>query len=505
MRFLGRLRLLLLLILGCPLSTVAQGPGLTSLNPNARAIFQESMAWGDRFWDPQAHLLRSGEAGENRSSQRVNRYTVRASSWYAFGLLARNGKGDNAHATEILEAVLAQQYDAPGKPWDGTFRRSPEEPDPPAQAAMWHDYDPNWREFIGVTFALILEQYPDRISPDLARRMNASIVHAVAGELANHRLEVTYTNPALMFGFLWDFAATRGHRSDWIDPSRKWQTSIYSLYNEYGAFNEFNSPTYCGVDLYALALWRKYGSTSQMQSMGREMEAGLWRNLAAFYNANLKNLSGPFDRSYGMDMQDYVSLVGLALRTVLDSDVAPYPRQDPPVNHDGDLWLAPQMAVLGVRIPSDAMRNFRIFDKPKLVRQQITKERVATAWIGKNAMWGGEATSHTIGPNEHTQFHAATVHWRTPDDGIGWIQLTQAQPLNVVATPNGLEITCTGDIQFLIHAEGATAVNVGKAEWLLPGMRIRLRTDAKGFSLDRRGQDFQVRYSALTSMTLTIR
>ena len=122
--------------------------------------------------------------------------------------------------------------------------------------------------------------------------------------------------------------------------------------------------------------------------MGQEMEAGLWRNLAAFYNANLKNLSGPFDRSYGMDMQNYVSLVGLALGTVLDPDLTPLPSLEASVNHAGDLWLAPQLAILGMEIPADALRSFRAYGKPRLVRQQINSKRIATAWIGQEAMWG---------------------------------------------------------------------------------------------------------------------
>ena len=67
----------------------------------------------------------------------------------------------------FLKVVLNAQYREPGKPWDGTFRRTPTEPEPGTNAVMWRDYDPNWREFIGTTFAIILNEYPDRIPPDL--------------------------------------------------------------------------------------------------------------------------------------------------------------------------------------------------------------------------------------------------------------------------------------------------------------------------------------------------
>lgn len=112
MRFFCGLHLFLLLVISCPALACAADPGAASLGENARSIFQASMEWGDRLWDPQARLLRADEV----DSGRADRYTVRASSWYAFGLLARNGKGDDARALAILDAVLAQQYDAPGKP-----------------------------------------------------------------------------------------------------------------------------------------------------------------------------------------------------------------------------------------------------------------------------------------------------------------------------------------------------------------------------------------------------
>jgi len=83
-----------------------------------------------------------------------------------------------------------------------------------------------------------------------------------------------------------------------------------------------------------------------MRSIGSEMEASLWRTTADFYNANLRNVSGPYDRAYGMDMQSYVSVVGICLRTVMDEDQAPLPKFVPPVDHIDDLWMAPLVVIL---------------------------------------------------------------------------------------------------------------------------------------------------------------
>jgi hypothetical protein len=310
------------------------------------------MHWRDRNWDSQSKLLRNSPIGQP---------TLRSSSYYALGLLLRDKPGDRMSAAEVLDAVLAQQYNTPGEPYDGTFRRNLSGPDAHTGVVIWKDYDPNWREFIGTTFAMTLEEYPDRIPRGLDRKLNASILHAVASEIGNKRLIPTYTHPTLIYGFLWNFAAAPNRRANWIKESTAWQNTVYALFRKHNAFNEYNSPIYSRVDLYALGLWSRYGSTSRIRQTGRVMEEFLWESLAAFYSANLKNISAPFDRDYGMDMNSYVSVVGVAPRTVLSATFAPLPEQALPVTHRRDLWYASHLANLGADILPDAMRSFRSF------------------------------------------------------------------------------------------------------------------------------------------------
>jgi hypothetical protein len=121
-----------------------------------------------------------------------------------------------------------------------------------------------------------------------------------------------------MYGALWDFAAARNGNADWKRGAAAWNEEVNRLYRLHHTFFEFNSPTYYGVDLYGLALWREYGSTQRMRSMGVDMEASLlWNDIADFYQPSLRNISGPYGRSYGMDMESYVAATGLWLRSVL--------------------------------------------------------------------------------------------------------------------------------------------------------------------------------------------
>jgi hypothetical protein len=511
--FLVRVVLVCLVLTNVSMWAKPRHPNVASLDKDSREIFLTSMRWGDESWDAQTRFLRAPEPFNSANPSRTSaaethaqsHFLVRDSSWYALGLLLRDQPGDRDRASQILRAVLQQQYNEPGKPWDGTFRRSPDEPEPGSNAAMWRAYDPNWREFIGTTFAVILNEYPDRLPAGLDRDMLASINHAVEGEMKQGRLVPSYTNIALMYGYLWAYAAAQNHRTDWADQATQWQESVYKLFQQHDAFFEYNSPTYAGTDFFGLALWRDYGATPRARAMGSEMEESLWRTTADFYNANLRNVSGPYDRSYGMDMQSYVSVVGLCLRTVLDEKQAPLPNLDhSPVDHVADLFFVPDLVVLDTKIPADAMKSFRALQGEHQVRRQITDERVATAWIGKTVIYGGEITAHTRGVDGQSQFHPATVQWQMPDGKIGWIQLTRTPPMDASAKKGEIVITATGDVSFRIYAPGVTSEQLQEKMWTLPGLNVRVTADAKNFTAQDENGLGEVTYAGMTKMILEI-
>jgi len=469
----------------------------TTMNANTRELFNESMAMNAEFYDDSVKLVKS--PGSIRAeSARSGYHLVRESSWYALGLLVRDEPGDRKRAAEILDAVLKQQYLTPGTPWYGTFRRAPEEPDPGPNAVMWRQFDPNWRVFIGTTFEIILIEYPDRVSEDLSKRMYSAIDHGIEGEIAEKRLLPSYSNISLMYGALWDFAAAHDGRTDWKQQSKDWTEETYKLYKQYGAFSEYNSPTYCGVDLYGLALWRNYGSSERIRSIGNEMEAGLWNDLANLYQPDLRNISGPYDRSYGMDMENYVSVVGVWMRTALDAAHAPLAPITPTTDHLADIWFASHLAVLGTHIPAEAMKKMTTFEGEHLVNRKITDQRSATAWIGKHVIFGGEATSKTKDAGPGSQFHPATIQWRTPSGEIGWVQLFETPMIDATADPHGITISTTGTIRIRVHAKGMDPSKITQSAWDLPGLKVSVTSDSKAFSKSASGQNLEITYEGIT-------
>lgn len=475
-----------------------------SLDKNTRELFEESMDLDAQLWDPNVKLVhRPGYLSS--TGPRIGSYMVRESSWYALGLLLRDAPGDRQRAAETLDAVLKEQYTTPGVRWYGTYKRTPEEPDPDVNAVIWRSYDPNWRVFIGTTFAMILIEYPDRISSELSQRMYAAIDRAIEGEISEKRLVPSYSNIALMYGSLWDFAAVHDKRADWQKESAEWTESVYGLFKKYDAFYEYNSPTYYGVDLYGLALWRDYGSTKRMQEIGREMEAVLWRDIASYYQPELRNISGPYDRAYGMDMESYVSVVGVWMRTVLDAEHAPLPKISASTDHIADVWFAPHIAILGTGIPQDALAKMKTFEGEHLVHKQITEQRVATAWIGRDVIYGGEATSKTKDAGPTSQFHPATIQWRTPSGEIGWVRLMESPMIDATADKQGLTISATGTIRLRLHAKDMEQAKISATKWQLPGLSIVVASDSRNFSVEKVHDELDLVYAGMTGMKLDIK
>jgi hypothetical protein len=228
------------------------------------------------------------------------------------------------------------------------------------------------------------------------------------------------------------------------------------------------------------------------------MKAGLWRDIANLYQPDLRNISGPCDRAYGMDMENYVSVDGVWMRTALDPKHAPLPPIAADTDHVADAWFAPHLAVLGTRVPADALKKMTTFEGEHLVDRKITDQRSATAWIGKHVIFGGEATSKTKDVGPASQFHPATIHWRTPSGEIGWVQLNQAPMIDATADKHGITISATGTIRIRIHAKGLDQAKVSTTEWDLPGFKVAVTADSKSFNKEINGDNLDITYSEIT-------
>ncbi len=473
-----------------------------SLLPSALDLVERSMNWMDTHWDADAHLLYM--KSYERLSPLPMVHHIRETSWYALGLLLRASSTDKERACSALQALLKYQFDEPGAPYDGTWYRFPEEPHPGTKP-IWRGYDPNWREFIGTILAIILIEYEQDLPASLVKGIDEALRKAIRGALARN-MPATYTNIALMHAFLLLFAGERLDEPAWIVAGEQCAQEIHRLFAEHAAFSEFNSPTYYGVDLYALGLWRTYSSSVLLHTLGIEMEKALWRDIALMYHAELKNMSGPYDRSYGMDLQKYVTTLGMWLWIAIGKQNAPFPDVSTTFEHEQDFCFAPAYVAVGVQIPEDVLHHFLAFQGERQVERVISTlpRRVATAWIGKEVLLGGEYTSYSIPASN--QFHPATIHWKSTNNEIAWIRLPYTQPINAWAEKDKLFISCIRQedpealLNFIFRVSvpglSSLAAHIQQDTWQLPGLHISLETNTQYQNAIYVEDHFELCYSA---------
>lgn len=441
-----------------------------SLNANARTWLDAGMTWADQYWDEDAGLLWTKPSSKRQYDLNVpdRLHLVRDTVWYVTGLLMR---GDHDRAYKAIETVLRYQFDQPDAVYHGTFKRAPQEPNPPHNPTEWYDYDPNWREFICTILLMLMEEFD--LPDSLQAQIWTAIRKAAAGAYAR-KVPAEYTNIALMSALLLDHAGAKLDVPEWRDHAETLARDIHDLFRQNNAFWEYNSPTYYGVDLYALAQWRVYGLTDTFRTLGTQMEADFWRDIAQFYHAGLRNLCGPYDRSYGMDMTRYVAVLGLWIALVVPPEKAPLPDPTQPFGHPHDFFYMPPTALLGTQVPDDALPHLLAFQGERQLERTIEADRVATAWLSENLMLGAETEHPSRLPD--SQFHVATAHWQLPDGDVGWLRLRCDERVSARATPHMLAITCDEPrhIRFEIYAGDSDPNVIQGAEWSLPGVNVRL-------------------------------
>ena len=330
-----------------------------------------SVAWGDRWYDPAVRLLWNPAGSFAPVVRDASVHLLPQSAWYAFGLLERGRPGDLARAVTVLGAVLAHQYDRPRTSWHGTFARVAEAPEPTAGAVEWVDYDPNWRQFIGTTLLAVLRHHERSLDPVFVTRIDAALDLAVRGEPVG-RVGADYTNIALLKAVLEVEVGMRLADPALVTAGEQLASEVVARFERAGGPDEYNSPTYYGIDLLALALWRTTTASERLAAWGAQLEAALWRDLAMFFHAGLGNLAGPFDRAYGLDMGRYLAAVGLWWWPRFGLEASPLPDVTADViPHGHDLLMGPLVARLAGPIPRDVVEFLVGFEGVRQVERVL--------------------------------------------------------------------------------------------------------------------------------------
>jgi hypothetical protein len=240
----------------------------------------------------------------------------------------RNGKSVSRHSTSFPSDGYCAYLNR-----FGDYQIYPEEPSvgtdqyPPN---IYNSWDPNWRGFVGTSFVVMLEEFADLIPQDTREYMMESLYNTTIGDsyrvggVDKDNLYPAYSNPSIMRAFVSGWVGRRVNDSNMTTAGENYAKDIIDLFVRDNTLSEFNSGTYAGVSLFALTLWAKYmPESSLMGQYGPEMIRQTWTSLGELYNANLKNVAGPWDRSYGFDMNRYLSILALQMWTLVGKEKAP--------------------------------------------------------------------------------------------------------------------------------------------------------------------------------------
>jgi len=328
--------------------------------------------------------------------------------------------------SETVRLVTGDQAREVGMPWDGCFGARP------TGEIAWRDgWDPNSRALVSLVLAIAV--VAERLTPDDEDRALDAAHYAVAAEEFSGRLPVTYTNVVACHGAS---LLTVGHLTSDAAMKAKglsWLADLVSDHKARGGFCEFNSPTYGGVTLLALGL------ASQVEASLVDTFHDVRRCIESRWDRDAGEFQGPYVRSYGARVCDYVAITAALVG-------APPPMLT--ARHAGDWGMAALGEVAGI-VPGHTLNpdggGQRSHDVITVqgMGQMSCHRKGHVAWAGASG----------LGTSWHPQTMSATVH--SSGGGIGLVD-----PMtDVIAQQSGLEL--------LEGAAGATAF----PGWLWGGLQ----------------------------------
>ena len=403
--------------------------------------------WMAAFYEAQASLL--------RHPQRIDRHAVRESLWYAAGLLAKHDSARVPRALLIIDTVLGLQFDEPEAPWHGTWPRAPEEPLPQTNAVIWRDYDPNWRQFIGCLLGVLVADFAATLGSARCDRARTAIDRALRGEPPG-RITAGYSNIALLHAWL---SSEYGDRA----AGERLAGAIESLYRAESGFREFNSPTYYGVDLWGLALWRR-STSPHLAAAGQRLEADLWRDICDFYHAGLRNLCGPYDRAYGMDMTRYAALLGLWLWWGCGDATRAFPDTAQPFGHAHDFCATPLLALAPPLIPEDAGAVLTRGLANRDIERRMPN-RIITASLRRELMLGA---ANPAQPDPTGQAAPITAHWFDATGAVAWLCIRGA----LAGTVSDAAVALHSEGELMLECSASAANTLRERVWQIGDRRI---------------------------------
>lgn len=411
--------------------------------------------------------------GSNVTDALTDHTSLRSKTRLAEALLFRNKAGDKEKAAFVLRWILQNQHRDPNTKIYGIWRTS----------VANDKFDQNWREFIGCELIIIRHHFKALLPDDILKEIEIALVHAAKGAL-NRNVAAEYTNISMMSAFLMEYVGNEFKIDALKQAGLKKAKDVFALFQQHHTFSEYNSPTYYGVTLIGLALWRELAFSSEIRNMGKTLETAFWHEITTFYNPNLKNMVGPYFRGYGMDMQKYFAITGICIAVAVDdAKWSPIPPKNGPKY--GEMSNIAPIFSLGLSIPEVDLAKLKKFSKPQFVSRIIPNTykgdslKRVTAMMQKDWMMGGLWGNRRV----WGQIKTGTIHWKVTDGEVGWLMVPGDGKTNVQVNQKTMKVfladSAARNIVFYVCAPNAVTTSLTDNLWALPNMNLGINTALK--------------------------
>jgi hypothetical protein len=328
-------------------------------------------------------------------------------------------------------------------------------------------YDPNWREFIGIQLVQLIEEFEELIGEELVQEMETALAIGAVGEMRRNgtyppddNLILAYSNPNYMRSLNIGWIGNRLQNSTFIDFANELGTQLLELFTANGSntLGEYQAPTYYGMDMFALGSHVKYGPpNATMTKAAPYIISKVWEDVADHYNGYLGNMAGPYDRAYTRDLTVHSAVISYFWWGMFGRTNSPIPELgDADLLYDVAQGAAISMVVANVleNIPAETQNRLKAREFTggnRFIQKNIRESlktgyiRVATSWLSKSLMIGGEIVDETV--NRGGQFVPAIVHWASDPDHkpfpyIGFFSLyPSASTITAIASERSLTVS----------------------------------------------------------------
>lgn len=415
------------------------------------------------------------QAGKSIQENLSGNISTRAKIRLAEALLFRNHARDVDNANVIIQWICKLQNTEMGSMNFGVW---------PGGNEVTNSYDQNMREFIGTDLLIIYDKYRQHLNPETLEQVIVALKNAAKGAYKRD-VNPNYNNISIMSSLMMEYVGYTFHLKKIEAAGLKKAKKIYENYHVYNALCEFNTPTYYGVDFAGLAMWRTFSFSLEMQTMGKHLEKDLWNDVATFYNPNLQNMCGPFFRSYGMDMQKYNAITGIWIAAAIDNPTI----ASIPLKNGGKFYecgFIVSILEMGIDMPQSVLKKLEKFDKPIFISKTVPnyyegdKLKQVTAMINENWMMGGIWGCLKLSGI----LRIGTIHWKAPDESIGWLLLPGEGKTNVKVDEKNMEIYLADkkarSFFVYVYSTENEQFKVSDSIWQFPGMKFNVTTSLAG-------------------------